>query len=161
MLEHQRQRGGAPRAQWHFMPAAQEKARVGYVGLKNLGATCYLNSLLQQLYMIPAFRNAVLSLPTPAGCPPAAGTPTAQLAGDEAARSLLYQLQHMFGYLQARPAPACSPMLPSRLHPHAPRLQPRALRLQLRAPRPQPHVIAAAAPCPLAPSLQPGAAAGE
>ena len=117
--------------------------------------------------MIPAFRNAVLSLPTPAGCPPAAGTPTAQLAGHEAARSLLYQLQHMFGYLQARPAPACSPM-PSRLQPYAPklqprapRLQPRALRLQPRAPRPQPHVVAAEAPCTHAPSLQPGAAAGE
>ena len=48
--------------------------------------------------MIPAFRNAVLALPTPA--PPASGLPTAQLTGDEAARSLLCQLQHMFGYLQ-------------------------------------------------------------
>ena len=144
MLDHQLQRGGAPRAQWHFMPAAQEKARVGYVGLKNLGATCYLNSLLQQLYMIPAFRNAVLALPTPA--PHAAGTPTAQLVGDEAARSLLYQLQHMFGYLQARAAPARCPMPP---------------RLQPRAPRPQARVVAAAAPCTPAPSLQPGAPVGE
>jgi uncharacterized UBP type Zn finger protein len=79
-----------------------KKPNIEFSGLRNHGCTCYLNSLLQQLYMIPAFRNAVLSLPTPA--PPAAGTPTAQLAGDEAARSLLYQLQHMFGYLQARSA---------------------------------------------------------
>ena len=34
-----------------------------FAGLKNQGATCYLNSLLQSLYMIPEFRNAILKLP--------------------------------------------------------------------------------------------------
>ena len=32
----------------------------GYVGLMNQGATCYMNSILQQLYHIPSFRNAIL-----------------------------------------------------------------------------------------------------
>ena len=32
-----------------------------YVGLSNQGATCYLNSLLQTLYMTPEFRNAIFS----------------------------------------------------------------------------------------------------
>jgi len=31
----------------------------GYVGLVNQAMTCYLNSLLQTLYMTPEFRNAV------------------------------------------------------------------------------------------------------
>eukprot|EP01130_Rhizamoeba_saxonica_P000691 TRINITY_DN1062_c0_g1_i1.p1 TRINITY_DN1062_c0_g1~~TRINITY_DN1062_c0_g1_i1.p1 ORF type:complete len:1244 (+),score=371.90 TRINITY_DN1062_c0_g1_i1:66-3797(+) len=31
----------------------------GFVGLSNQGATCYLNSLLQTLYMTPEFRNAL------------------------------------------------------------------------------------------------------
>ena len=35
-----------------------------FAGLKNQGATCYLNSLLQSLYHIPAFRKLVFSLPT-------------------------------------------------------------------------------------------------
>jgi ubiquitin C-terminal hydrolase len=35
------------------------KADSGLVGLKNQGATCYLNSLIQSLYMTPAFRRAV------------------------------------------------------------------------------------------------------
>ena len=34
-----------------------------FVGLKNQGATCYLNSLLQSFYMIPEFRHAILSFP--------------------------------------------------------------------------------------------------
>ena len=34
-----------------------------FCGLKNQGNTCYLNSLLQTMYMIPEFRNAILNLP--------------------------------------------------------------------------------------------------
>ena len=33
--------------------------RLGYVGLVNQAMTCYLNSLLQTLYMTPEFRNAI------------------------------------------------------------------------------------------------------
>ena len=36
----------------------------GYCGLKNQGATCYLNSLLQALYWIAPFRTSVYRLPT-------------------------------------------------------------------------------------------------
>lgn len=36
----------------------------GYpMGLKNQGATCYLNSLLQILFHTPEFRETILSLP--------------------------------------------------------------------------------------------------
>lgn len=35
---------------------------VGYVGLVNQAMTCYLNSLLQTLYMTPEFRRALYRL---------------------------------------------------------------------------------------------------
>ncbi|RZC92959.1 hypothetical protein C5167_036204 [Papaver somniferum] len=40
------------------------RKETGYVGLKNHGATCYMNSLLQTLYHIPYFRKAVYHMPT-------------------------------------------------------------------------------------------------
>ena len=39
------------------------KKVTGMVGLENLGATCYLNALLQMLYHVNAFRMAVYRLP--------------------------------------------------------------------------------------------------
>jgi ubiquitin C-terminal hydrolase len=33
-----------------------------YIGLRNYGATCYMNSLLQQLYMITDFRNRLFQV---------------------------------------------------------------------------------------------------
>lgn len=37
------------------------RAGCGYVGLRNGGATCYMNSVIQQLYMVPGIPDAVLS----------------------------------------------------------------------------------------------------
>ena len=64
------ERAGAPRTLWHDMPAAMEKSRCGYVGLKNLGATCYLNALVQQLFIVPEFRTRIIELPVLPGGPP-------------------------------------------------------------------------------------------
>ncbi|EDS38979.1 conserved hypothetical protein [Culex quinquefasciatus] len=42
------------------------KKHTGYVGLKNQGATCYMNSLLQTLYFTNQLRKAVYKMPTQA-----------------------------------------------------------------------------------------------
>lgn len=42
---------------WHTFNNYDSKKETGYVGLKNQGATCYLNSLLQSLYFTNAFRK--------------------------------------------------------------------------------------------------------
>lgn len=40
------------------------KKETGMVGLKNQGATCYLNSLIQSLYFTNLFRKAIYQIPT-------------------------------------------------------------------------------------------------
>lgn len=52
---------------WHNFTNYDSKKETGYVGLKNQGATCYLNSLLQSLYFTNAFRKVHLS-PPPQAC---------------------------------------------------------------------------------------------
>lgn len=44
---------------WHNMNNYDSKKETGFVGLKNQGATCYLNSLLQSLYFTNAFRKVM------------------------------------------------------------------------------------------------------
>ncbi len=50
---------------WDIVPEAGEKSTTGYVGIKNLGCICYMNALLQQMYMIPSFRDDILSVDDP------------------------------------------------------------------------------------------------
>ncbi|GAM28546.1 hypothetical protein SAMD00019534_117220 [Acytostelium subglobosum LB1] len=74
------------RSVWNYFPMGNEKSSCGYVGLKNLGATCYINSLMQQLFMIPGFRYSILQ-----------AEDSATNANPD---SLLYQLKIIFANLQ-------------------------------------------------------------
>lgn len=47
-----------------FFFSYDSKKETGFVGLKNQGATCYMNSLFQSLYCTNAFRKAVYQIPT-------------------------------------------------------------------------------------------------
>ncbi|XP_063491520.1 ubiquitin carboxyl-terminal hydrolase 9Y isoform X5 [Symphalangus syndactylus] len=48
--------------EWEYLPAVGPRPPKGFVGLKNAGATCYMNSVIQQLYMIPSIRNSILAI---------------------------------------------------------------------------------------------------
>ena len=51
-----------PQNQWQFSIDNEERdENVGYIGLYNQGSTCYMNSLLQQFFMIPQFRETILN----------------------------------------------------------------------------------------------------
>ncbi|RKF53412.1 Ubiquitin carboxyl-terminal hydrolase 21 [Golovinomyces cichoracearum] len=70
---------------WHNFQNYDSKQETGYVGLKNQGATCYLNSLLQSLYFTNAFRKAVYQIPT---------------QDEETLTNSAYTLQRLFYQLQ-------------------------------------------------------------
>ncbi|XP_072574356.1 ubiquitin carboxyl-terminal hydrolase 47 isoform X2 [Paramormyrops kingsleyae] len=63
------------------------KSETGYVGLVNQAMTCYLNSLLQTLFMTPEFRNALYNWEFEEG-------------EEDPITSIPYQLQRLFVLLQ-------------------------------------------------------------
>ncbi|KAH8654046.1 ubiquitin carboxyl-terminal hydrolase [Tricladium varicosporioides] len=75
---------------WHNFQNYDSKKETGYVGLKNQGATCYLNSLIQSLYFTNAFRKAVYQIPT---------------QEEESLGNSAYTLQRLFYQLQTSNGP--------------------------------------------------------
>ena len=65
------------------------RSSAGYVGLRNFGATCYMNSLIQQLYMMRPFREGVEKACIAVEDP-----------DDSLEDNLLYQLQDLFWNLE-------------------------------------------------------------
>ena len=62
-----------------------------YIGLKNMTSTCYLNSIIQQLFMIPMFRETIIKIENPFN------------------NNLLYELQLLFSALKIYEFPYYSP----------------------------------------------------
>ncbi|EDO36756.1 predicted protein, partial [Nematostella vectensis] len=46
---------------WHYWPNDNERAPCGLVGIINLGATCYMASCIQQLFLMPQARCSILN----------------------------------------------------------------------------------------------------
>jgi ubiquitin carboxyl-terminal hydrolase 34 len=104
-----------------FSPGSKEKSSTGFLGLENQGATCYMNSLLQQLYNIPEFRQGILlaeedpdnaaqlaatirektlKLAKEKERPDKPGSIEEEKPKDDLADNVLYQMQRMFAFLQ-------------------------------------------------------------
>ncbi|EFA82122.1 hypothetical protein PPL_05027 [Heterostelium album PN500] len=54
-----------PTSDWNYSPIDREKSIYNYVGLKNQGTTCYMNSLLQQLYHSTSLKYSLLNIKVP------------------------------------------------------------------------------------------------
>ena len=72
-----------------YNPYIYSRSSNSHIGLKNLSSICYMNSVLQQFFMMPLFRNAILSLPIPKDLP----------EEKEDNDNLTFQLIRMFYYL--------------------------------------------------------------
>ena len=70
---------------WNFDRNKAIRSNTGYVGMKNLSNTCYLNSLFTQLYMNANFREFMLST---------------HLTDPEGSQKLLLETKKLFSYLQ-------------------------------------------------------------
>lgn len=68
-----------------FERAKSTRSPTGYVGLRNLSNTCYLNSLFTQLFMNIPFREFMLN---------------ASVADPGGSQRLLAETQNLFGYMQ-------------------------------------------------------------
>ncbi|KAG9126664.1 hypothetical protein FRC07_002537 [Ceratobasidium sp. 392] len=75
---------------WHNFVNYDSKKETGFVGLKNQGATCYMNSLLQSLFCTRYFRRAVYQIPT---------------EDDVPSESVALALQRVFYHLQTSDQP--------------------------------------------------------
>ena len=69
----------------------EEMPKTKYVGLKNMTSTCYLNSIIQQLYMIPTFRETIIKIDNPSK------------------NNILYELQLLFSALKIYENPYYDP----------------------------------------------------
>ena len=79
----------ALRRRWNYSAENEGKgAHTSFVGLVNQGATCYMNSLLQQFFMIPRLRQIVFGLRLPSGKPFPADSLLGQL------KRAFYHLKH-------------------------------------------------------------------
>src|SRR4051794_37414024 len=47
---------------WEYIPPMGNRPVGGFVGLKNAGATCYMNSVLQQLFMVENIKRGILGV---------------------------------------------------------------------------------------------------
>nr|KAG5696977.1 hypothetical protein BaRGS_008439 [Batillaria attramentaria] len=79
---------------WDYWPHEDGRSKCGYVGLTNLGATCYMATCMQHLYMIPQARESVLQ---------------AKCSEHTKHEGTLVELQKMFAYLQESERKAYNP----------------------------------------------------
>ena len=79
---------------WNYTPPSATERNQDYVGLRNLGCICYMNSMLQQFFMIPAFRYNILCVDD--GLP----EDLQRYKGENVDDNMLHQLQKLMANLE-------------------------------------------------------------
>jgi len=79
---------------WNYQPPGQSAAMQKYVGLRNLGCICYMNSMMQQFFMTPAFRYNILCVND------GKAEENAEYKGEVFDDNMLHQLQRLVAHLE-------------------------------------------------------------
>lgn len=80
---------------WNYTPPGSSgESKQKYVGLRNLGCICYMNAMMQQFFMIPAFRYNLLSVDD--------GQPDdiQEYKGKQIDDNVLHQMQKLMAHLE-------------------------------------------------------------
>jgi hypothetical protein len=77
-----------------YSTEVNQRSPTGYAGMKNLGNICYMNSMIQQLYMNRNFRYLLLRIDDKKA--PVWALDSKERPVDD---NILHQIQRIFGYL--------------------------------------------------------------
>lgn len=79
---------------WNYTPPNSSERVQKYVGIRNLGCICYMNSMLQQFFMIPSFRYNLLCVDD--------GKPEVikEYKQEQIDDNMLHQMQRLFAHLE-------------------------------------------------------------
>ncbi len=77
-----------------YSTEVNQRSSTGYAGLKNLGNICYMNSMIQQLFMNRSFRHLLLRIDDKKA--PVWAMDSKDRPVDD---NILHQIQRIFGYL--------------------------------------------------------------
>ena len=79
---------------WNYTPPSAKERSQDFVGLQNLGCICYLNSMLQQFFAIPALRYNLLCVEDDRAAEPR------EYKGEMVDDNMLHQLQKLMANLE-------------------------------------------------------------
>ena len=82
-----------PHVGWAYIPSSESRSKLGYAGIENLGCICYMISMIQQFFMIPTFRYALLGALDK-------NNNTILKKEGEVDDNVLHQMQRLFSFLE-------------------------------------------------------------
>jgi len=82
------------RSEWNYQPPSQSTHTQKFVGMRNLGCICYMNSIVQQFFNVPSFRYQLLSIDD------GVSEDLQEFKGKKIDDNALHQFQKIFAHLE-------------------------------------------------------------
>ena len=89
---------------FNYIPQIASERYQKYVGLRNLGCICYMNSMMQQFFMIPAFRYNLLCVDD------GKAEEIKEYKGEQIDDNMMHQVQKLIAHLELSERTEYNPM---------------------------------------------------